>query len=333
MRQLHLDIVKTFAMWAVMVSHVVFWIHPTDAVTDSIIQVLYALHLPSFMVVSGMFMYKSQQLSPLEFLRRRSVQLLLPVLSFDLLYLAIYVGLGMPLFDYPAPDVVYVFTEWRMWFLKYLFAALVIAYFSRRFIHNDLFAALLPTLLLVYCFRVGVFRVLPFLWVGFFVHKYCAWIYRHRVWVISLSAIVFALCLPFFRPEFNAPVRVLSWREGGLQCDPSGFFITTLYAVIGTAGSLFLIATLQWLCERFSHWRLWALLAAPGSNTLGIYCLQILLLEPLAGHIPYISGPWQSAAMLLIALVYLIVLHHLVRLMRRNKWISFFFLGVQPKKK
>ncbi|WP_289602690.1 hypothetical protein [Parabacteroides goldsteinii] len=42
--------------------------------------------MPLFMVVSGYFMEKAFAMSPLYFLKRRSIQLLLPTLTFSILF-------------------------------------------------------------------------------------------------------------------------------------------------------------------------------------------------------------------------------------------------------
>lgn len=168
-----LDITKCFAIFCVILGHVIQQTFPGDPYHDSwLFQFIYSFHMPLFMVVSGYFMEKAFAMSPLYFLKRRSIQLLLPTLTFSILFILFHNIIYTRFTDKDSINFFAYLSGGWMWFLKYLFICAVIAYASKKIFRNDILAASLPTILLIILTRTTIFRLLPFLWLGYFLHKY-----------------------------------------------------------------------------------------------------------------------------------------------------------------
>lgn len=94
------------------------------------------------------------------------------------------------------------------------------------------------------------------------------------------------------------------------------------------AGSIFFIALFKILLERIKGGKLLQLCCETGRNTLGIYCIQIYLLEFGLEHIAFrFNFPGAVVAQLVYAIIVLILCDALVRLVNKNKWTALFMLG------
>lgn len=214
-----------------------------------------------------------------------------------------------------------------MWFLKYLFICAVIAYASKKIFRNDILAASLPTILLIILTRTTIFRLLPFLWLGYFLHKYNDRLFRRPLVPLIGSLIFFIFFLIFWKGDYDAAYRIIFFKDA-VRFDMQNFIITLIRLGVGAAGSIFFIALFKILLERIKGGKLLQLCSETGRNTLGIYCIQIYLLEFGLEHIAFrFNFPGAVVAQLVYAIIVLILCDALVRLVNKNKWTALFMLG------
>ena len=296
-------------------------------------QFIYAFHMPLFMMLSGCFLGKIFKLNPIQFLQKRFVQLLLPVLTFSCLFV---IGNHLKALFTPTASTVnffsYLGSGW-MWFLKYLFVDTVIAYASRRLLHKEWLAALLPTLLLFCLTRNTMFRLLPYLWAGYYIYKHKAFFDRHLNTMLAVSAMSFAVFLIFWKGDYDAAHRFVFFKPS-FHLEFAGFYMATVRLLVGMAGSMTFIFFFKWLYSRIDRLSLTRICCKVGRQTLGIYCLQIYILEealtrlcPLTFHF---TG--DVIARCLIAAVILAVCSFGVSLLERSRWTALLFLGKSRKK-
>ena len=106
------------------------------------------------------------------------------------------------------------------------------------------------------------------------------------------------------------------------------FVITLIRLGVGIAGSIFFIALFKTLLERIKGGKLLHLYCETGRNTLGIYCMQIYILEFGLDHIPLKFNFYEAVfAQLIYAVIILALCDMLVRLINKNKWTALFMLG------
>ncbi len=329
-RIVFLDITKCFAIFCVILGHVIQQTFPGDPYHDSLLfQFIYSFHMPLFMVVSGYFMGKAFAISPLQFLKKRSVQLLLPVLTFSVLFILFHNTIYTHLTGKESINFFTYLSGGWMWFLKYLFICSVIAYASKKIFRNDALAALLPTILLILLTRTTIFRLLPFLWLGYFLHKYNDRLFKRPSVTLINSLICFVFFLIFWKGDYDAAHRIIFFKEA-VSFDVHNFIITLIRLGVGASGSIFFIALFKILMERVKDGKLWQVCCETGRNTLGIYCVQIYLLEFGLDHIPVVFNfPGAVFAQLIYAVIVLVLCDLLVRLIKKNKWTALFMLGHQ----
>ena len=326
-RSLSLDVTKAFAIFCVVLGHVIQWTFPGDAYTDNVLfAFIYAFHMPLFAMVSGYCVAHSLNLQPWQFVSRRAMQLLLPVVSFAVMYWIWRVFfIGSSTFCWR--EVFSYLCGGDLWFLKYLFVDLCIIYFSKRLLPAGLLVFLPP--LLLFCFtRSGIFRLLPYLWVGYLLYSYKNWVVTHLRLLFALSLLTFVFFLFGWRGEYDAPLRFLYFKPT-LHFDPHNSWAVFIRLGVGISGSLFFIMLFRCL-EAHLRCRPGYLIARLGSRTLGIYALQLYLLEHgLTNHIPLtFVEPWAIPLQLLIAVAITIICDLIVCLFKKNRYTALFFLGI-----
>ena len=329
-RIFYVDALKCFVIFCVVYGHTLQWTCPGDAYFDDIVfSFIYSFHMPLFMTISGFFIGKTLNYSFLSFLKHRARQLILPVLSFTtvsyLSQIIYFFYLGGEQVDY-----LQLFLGGDMWFLKYLFVCSVVLWLSKRLFKNN-YLVLLPTILLFVLTRSTIFRLLPFLWMGYAFAANKEWINRHlnQLLIASLGSFIFFLffwtgdnysAIYFIRLSGVYPFVTIDWHNT--------FFVVDRL-MVGTSGSLFLIILFQKYKSLID--KIWGkkYISMIGQNTLGIYCLQIYILEYGISSLPFsLSVGFLSWTLdFMIALVVLIICHLIVELLRKNQWTNLLFLG------
>lgn len=326
-----IDYLKAFAIFLVILGHSIQNIS-TCVELGRVYSFIYSFHMPLFMTISGFFLGKMLHDSPAHFLLKRARQLLLPVLSFSVLAFAVSwmtpfdMTMGLGFMDYLFGG--------DMWFLKYLFACSVIAYVSKAVFRSTCFSAILLPALLVTLSRVGIFRLLPFLWLGHYIHRYSESMERKTRQLLPICMLSFAVMLFFWQMEYDAPnFRIASFKEG-FTFSLSSLAVILYRFAIGAVGSLTFILLFckfgkclevgKGMRESLSRF-----LLVSGRRTLGIYCLQIYLLEHLAENItlPVLCDTCNVILVFAVAVLEFVVCSIIVGLLERNRYTRLLFLG------
>lgn len=329
-RIVYIDWLKAFAIFLVLLGHSIQKLS-AGGVMDGLFDFIYSFHMPLFMMLSGFFLAKSLDCGIKRFLITRSRQLLLPVLSFSVVafavsktipYLDITDGLGF--FAYLVGG--------DMWFLKYLFVCTLIAYLSDRLFRIRFLAAVIPSVLLVSLSRVGIFRIHPFLWMGYYIHKYEKTIFRHTKWLLPVAVAVFIFLLHFWQMKYDTPHFRFVTIKHGISLSWYDLGVVVYRFAIGVFGSLVFLCIfkiIRWdaVEKRFHAFSTFCLNA--GRRTLGIYCLQVYLLEDVARCVtlPAHGIVADVAIVSGVAVAEFIMCNILVGLMEKCRLTRLLFLG------
>ena len=220
----------------------------------------------------------------------------------------------------------YLSSGW-MWFLKYLFVCSLVAYISRKIFKNDILAAMIPTIMLILLTRSTIFRLLPFLWIGYFMNKHSEKLFANVRALMASSAILFVGFLCFWKGDYDVALRIVSLKNG-IDFNFTNFLIFIERFGVGLCGSIFFISVIKIVTEWYSESRFIAFCEKIGRNTLGIYCLQIYVLEFGLSHIDLkLHTPFSIVIQIALALGVLLTCHFITELLKRNKYTSLLFLG------
>ena len=267
-RVVYLDTVKFLAIWMVCIGHS-YRLATMDS--PSILnRWIYSFHMPLFMLLCGYFSLNSFQKTFLVFLKQKTIQLLVPTVSITLLTIFVCYLMGSPILS------IIVKSELigGMWFLRTLFCCFVFTYIAKRIGKND-FVTAIGSIVFALLFPHGYFLqfnwMLIFFWTGFFLRSYSKAYERYRLIVTISSLLIFVLLCDHIAPQvltyevlFHHPLQL-----------PRQY-------ITGLSGSLSLIGCTYYVCRWLKEQnRLINNLAEIGTYTLGIYGLQVIVLEKL----------------------------------------------------
>ena len=89
-----LDALKLFAIFLVLWGHAVQHLLSSEYWDEPVYRIIYSFHMPLFMTISGFFGAKLFSIPFTSVLRRKFRQLLLPAISFALIYCIIAICVG-----------------------------------------------------------------------------------------------------------------------------------------------------------------------------------------------------------------------------------------------
>ena len=334
-RIVELDNLKAFAIFCVVLGHTIQHFDRTGTM-DEVYSVIYSFHMPLFMTISGFFISKLFTMRIDKVIIRKSRQLLLPVLTFSILAYLLSILTPINLIG-SHTYIEYVFGG-NMWFLKYLFACIIFACVSKLIFRNTLLAALLPAIVMLSVSRVGLVRIYPFLWFGFCLHHYKCLIDKHAKTLLGVSFIVFVVLLLFWKMEYHYPNYRWITIKHGVTFDWFSLYVVVYRLLIGATGSLFFIILFKQISlmskeSNCSFQIVNKIASSIGKRTLGIYCLQIYLLEDIADYFPALpfDGIALVVCVLAIAVIELLLCASITALLEKNKYTALFFLGQKKR--
>lgn len=81
----HLDLLKCFAIFMVLMGHGIQYLTPGDYCDKFSFRLIYSFHMPLFMAICGYFAWNTAKLSPANFIKKKFIQLLLPAFLYILI--------------------------------------------------------------------------------------------------------------------------------------------------------------------------------------------------------------------------------------------------------
>lgn len=302
------DLAKFVAIGTVIYGHSIQHYGGGNLISGLPYLVIYSFHMPLFMLISGFFSSNSLKLDFMPFIKKKSIQLLIPYLSWQIISISIKSGIG----NFILEDVI----RWDFWFLISLYICSVLAwlvYHMPKIMYKIL--VLIFTLLLT---QVSIFRLrdmypcflfgLLFAYKADFVKKY-----NKQIFLCSLIIYIVLSSLTLNEHFFD------------VGFSPKGILKQINVIVVGISGSLVVI----WLCKqldtisanRFS---------SIGQNTLGIYLIQSLLFTLTKNYVTidgYYTFLLYVVIFPIIVALYIYISLFIIRLIYKNKHLSFYLLG------
>ena len=332
----HVDFLKLFAIATVLLGHSVeqlsadkFWDHPVWSF-------IYSFHMPLFMFLSGLFFRSSLRKGFPEVLRTRLVQLGVPSVTAFLLGLGIMKAFGVTSIA-DLCEISFAGFMNSVWFLKCLLFCIAIMWPLVKLLRNDGVAAVVASVAILFIPEADVVNLnfmLPCFCLGMVCGLHADAVERHRRTLLWMSAIAFAVLLPFWGGRltvYMVPTHVLSVSPLGVDLGNLGLSVYRL--AIGLSGSMLLYLLSPWAYRLVAGTWFDRLVPELGGATLGIYVVQTFLLEILVHSLGiYLPCALSSVVAPLLALVELFACYGIVRLIRLSCVASILVLGEQRRR-
>jgi len=196
-RVIGFDIVKCIAIYLVVLGHCLQYLGHSSMTALGLQSYIYAFHMPLFFMVSGYFASQSWSISPLSFIGKKSLQLLLPCVVWGILLIP-FRGID----DISWLNILSL--QWfPLWFLRELFKMQLWIYLVVKIAKEKMYVAFLLSLLVYFLPFCAILRLmLPFFWVGYLIHQHWTWIISNRVWLTIVLVVLSVLSLMCWNPSW-----------------------------------------------------------------------------------------------------------------------------------
>ena len=334
-RNIVFDALKAFAIWCVVLGHCIQDLSGLEWWNNGLFRFIYSFHMPLFFMISGFFFASSIKLGWLEFLRKKTLSLILPCFVWGVVEaVARFDSWSQLIADILLP------THWPFWFFKGLFLVQVFVYATMRLTAriggaNIRVCSLIFLSLLVYTMPyMAVPRVmLPIFWIGYVMKmKYEQFVTYHRV--IGIVAIVLFVGLYYFwnaeamRYSASASLTIYHVLLGKHGYTGMNLLMLAYRILLATAGSVAIIAAMHEVKNVNKY------ISVIGASTAGIFILQTYILQYgmrwlFDKYVDLKCLPLFSnyMLMLIISIAVTGLITWLYQLLRKIEWIDLILFG------
>ncbi len=318
------DIIKLVAIYLVIWGHVILHLqgYKFPVWQNPLYRWICSFHMPLFMMVSGFFS-ANIRLSFSDYIKKKFRQLILPSLTFGLLFVLSWHYICDGSFFKP-----YLLCYW---FLKSAFICSILYYIAYKF-KNRCIGFILTIVGSVFIFPFQVmYMYIPFI-VGAGLNKYkdilqdkavCLTLCSGLIWMVLFinwpSEMAQFMDIRFYKFITNTPP--LTELNYSLLC----YFYRI---IMGVSGSIFIISLFIMLGKFMPKGKFGMVLGKFGSYTLGIYLIQAILLEHIMMKTIDLSRiEWYTFNYILspvLSVLILMICVYLTEFMNRYRWTKFF---------
>lgn len=336
----YIDFLKLLAIFIVIWGHSIQYMSSDVFWGNPMCEFIYSFHMPLFMVLSGFFFYSSLKLNRIEFIKRKSRQLILPLfawsIALELVSLIYNLYVGKPINNHEIYNSLSLNLGESLWFLKSLFCCYVVAYSAIKVLKIDWLACVASILFFMIFPNLFHMRfMLPFFWLGIFIKKYFFVLEKHNKPILIVSFFLFVISQLFWKGEYMIYFcKIPAIFEFKADTYNFSMSIALFRFCIGATGSVFFLLFIRYV---YLHAKIYFdKISVYGGYTLGIYIIQAYFFGLSSNYIilpkmnilfyNFIITPFVSIVLLIICILG-------VKLIEKNKITSFLFLGNEFNKK
>ena len=310
-----IDALKCFAIFLVVCGHVLQYLQPLPYSVVPMYRLIYTFHMPLFMMLAGFFAANVSDKDFKAFFSGKAVRLLLPVVSFCVVFQVLIFG-----------STLYGALYYSYWFPKSLFVCTAMYYVCGGCFRKRRVAALVVSLVLSqFIFTWQIHKMYPCFVAGTLLARNYTWVVRNMRSVAAYSGILFLALLCFVGTQWNP------FPSGQMHPGVSYLLRHSHRLVIGLAGSCAFFCLFCLAGVRMRRSRIGDVLLSFGRDTLGVYLVQVVVLEILMDrYIEFTSIDTTLFSLVVapaLALVLTVGCVLCVRLLRRFRLTRLLFLG------
>ena len=323
-RIIYFDLLKFFGVFLICFGHSILALSDGEADKNIILQVMVAFHMPLFMIIAGFFSLSSLELSFENFIKKKALQLLLPVISSYLLYV-------MVIFFFKKSIIFNILQcGYFLWFLTSIFCCFVISWIVHKFFKN-IYVGIIVSIICVwgcryfnYCY---ISFMLPYFCCGIMLRKKIDMLEKIKKYLV-FPLMILSICLlwhwDFSKSLYAVPIQFISFHNFDLNN-----LLMALYSFLaGLVVSMFFIV----LCLVFNMFMerkaFFKKLSKIGQKTLGIYLLQKFTLELLFDELQVkLPAEYVTIVAFILGMIECYLCYKLVQIMEKSNLLSVLFLG------
>ena len=325
------DIVKVFAIFLVLEGHSIMHLRSGDYWQNPAYLWICSFHMPLFMIVTGYFSYNALRIDSIyKFVKHKVVQLLLPIVSWSILFAVSEFFLSGT--QHLKKDLIYTF-----WFLRSAFACYVIFYLCLRIFKKNFITGLTITIFITFFIKsFNLDLMYPCFVFGYFLNRKFEFYNQIKLKVLILSLFLYIFICVFFLNDIHVynsanPKQMLYPYPNfnNFIVHIGGYFIRL---ASGISGSMIWISLILLFKDKLTG-KFWNNVSYIGRYTLAIYILQTYFLERYMPAIVKFDnfGEWVYTIIIcpVLSLLVLIFCFYLGHFINRWKISRLLFLGIE----
>ena len=268
-RNIAFDLLKLFAIFLVLLGHCIQHMKISN-VEEPIFLLIYSFHMPLFMMISGYFSLSSLSMRFWPFLKKKTIQLLLPCVTWYVLAHILPKLALLLLHKEEKGGISLILLLRNFWFLKCVFLCYILAFLGFKGKWFGILLSIIVSLLIPF---FSISFLYPFFLVGILLSKKKILESERKRRVIMISSIVIwgAIICKMRWMDFNIPISVL-------LTSPNLLIARCFRVALGLSGALFFMSLFAELFNKKKNNKILTL-SVFGKFTLGVYILQTYVLE------------------------------------------------------
>lgn len=338
----YIDFIKGVCIFLVVWAHSIQNMSPNNTFWENPVHIfISSFHMPIFMLLSGFFFNHTFSKNTSFIIKKKFLQLIIPCFGWSIILVSIQsthsIYNGEPISFFSQIKQLFYETGTRFWFLRSVFICYVLASISMKVLKNDYLACFISFIIFLLIsdnFRLALDKFMyPYFWAGYFFRKYMNYINRQTKNILISSFILFVILLFFWKKEdyiYQTGMSFYNISNGQIIFYPfyERAIIILFRYLIGFSGSIFfflllkqLYNPLRWGDTILKNW---------GQYTLGIYVIHIFITGLILSHLNlshtnFILFNFVITPITAILLITFCIT--LIKLLQKNKFLSFLFLG------
>lgn len=325
----YLDVLKFFAIYLVVLGHTIQFMTGSDNSfkEDILFNIIYTFHMPLFAFISGYFSISGLNKSFNSFLYRRSIQLLLPVFSWSIVYVIYIILVERPAHYMGIVKSCFLY---HLWFLKCIWICNIVLYLIFKYIKEfkkALWLFIITCLLLCVDKDLGnmywISFLLPIYGVGFVVHRKN---YNFNKYISIIALVIYIILFQFWKVDYLiyfTPIKFIN--SGAIDIDNIG--VTVLRWLIGLSFIIFIYNISKSIFPLIKE-KIQNILSNIGQRTLGIYIIQTFLFMILIRYnINVLCLDSGYVLVLFLSILLMFISYYIVLLLEKIPILKMLFLG------
>lgn len=328
------DFIKCFAIFLVIWGHVIQHLYKLDYNDQPIYRVIYSFHMSLFMMISGYFSVSSMRLYVFEFIKKKCKQLILPCVTWSIIwwgaYSLLHSLLGHQAFSF---DLLTNSLLRHFWFLKCLFLCYLLYYGCSKICNSFSFVL---ALFIVICQFVNIYN-LPQMSIcfafGLIIKRkpYFMDIVKRYNFIFGVA---FLIMLIFWNNDISSnrfdALSQFDYIIRGGTINLYELFCESYRITLGLFGSLFIIGFGLSTIKNDNNSIFIEKMSNYGQYTLGIYLFQSILLEAALKKYVYLNMMgimWFNIAAPFISIIIFMISVLIIKNIKKSSEMSFLLLG------
>ena len=302
----YLDYLKAFAIYLVVYGHLLCD-YADEQTSSPVCITIYSFHMALFMSLSGYFFQSSLKKSFTEVLKSKAVQLLIPLVVWDIMKTIVLAALN--------PDTATAIVEHYIrkggplhgfWYLKTLFILYIANYLIYKVVKRDWVAAIASCTIFLILPDMNFTSIMcPFFWLGYFIHSQKGLFDNKFTILFSIATIIVILGF-VWKQEY-------AYNQKDNSPD-----IYLLRFAIGSAASIVLFKLFEGISPYIEKIDYKNIITKIGGCTLGIYCIHMFFyMDIFWGNTLHICG--NELYIALWGLVILMICFLIVTLLKKTR--------------